>query len=454
MLDHARASFEKLAQRRAMFIGGTLIAILYLDWRVALAAAALCCLLDYLEMKACAATLKARGVLDRDAGLRRSLLRRLRLTGVGATFAVVLFVVGSSLTAPEELRFAPIFFLMSAALYWAVSQHQITSITRSRTLIIAAGVLVVLGGPLATPPAEAASPLWPKALTAACAFYFIHACARGYAASYDRALGQFASVRAALEETARAARQKSDLLRILSHELRTPLNGVLGMAALMRLGRLTTAQRGQIDTIAASAGRLEEVIGQVMDSERLEAGRLRIVKAPVALSSVVDPIIARRRPAAEAKGLTLDVEMTSHAPEVLVMDGDRVGRCMDHLISNAIKFTCAGGVTISISHCADPGPPILFVAVQDSGIGMSDDTLSRMFERFAQDDMTEARPYGGMGLGLWISRISAELMGGDLTVVSAPGAGSTFTLSLIAEEARAGAPSTGARSPFGRTVSE
>lgn len=437
LLDHARTSFTRLAQRRLMFIGGALIAMIYLNGVVAAVGFTLCYALDFIEMKVCAATMKARDSLHDDRDLQRVLMRRLHLTGSASTFAVVLFVVGSSLSAPEELRFIPLLFLVSATLYWAVYQHQIRSIVQSRTFIVGAGVLVILIGPLAASTPEVASPMWPKAMTAACVFYFIHVCARGYAARYDRALGQIASVSEALEESARSARHKSDLLRILSHELRTPLNGVMGMAELMRLAPLPTPQRGQLDTLRASAGRLEELIGQVMDSERLEAGRLRIVKAPVVLSSVIAPILERHRPSAVEKGLTLRLEMAPTTPAVLVIDGDRFGRCLDHLISNAIKFTEKGGVTVTCAHDVQPGPPVLSVEVRDTGIGMSAETMASVFERFSQDNMTEARSYGGLGLGLWISRVSAELMGGDLTVESVVGEGSAFKLTLIAEEAGA-----------------
>ena len=445
LLDHARTSFERVAQRRAMFIGGALIAAVYIDWVVALVGFVLCYALDFAEMKACSATLKARGSLAWDDDLKQTLKRRLHLTGSASTCAVALFIVGSSLAAPEDLRFVPILFLVSAALYWAVYQHQIASIVRSRTIIIAAGVLVIVIGPLVAYAPLAASPHWPKALTTACAFYFIHVCAKGYAARYDRALDQIASIEAALEETAQSARQKSDLLRVLSHELRTPLNGVLGMAELMRLGQLTASQSRQLDMIRASAGRLDELIEQMMDSERLETARLRIIKTPVALSSVLDPVVEKYQTPAEGKGVKLRLEISPQTPPVLVMDGDRVRRCLDHLVSNAVKFTDRGDVTIRCAHAVRPGPPMLTISVQDTGVGMSAETQGLIFKRFSQDNMSEARRYGGMGLGLWISRMSAELMGGDLTVISASGAGSTFTLTLIAEKARAALPALSER---------
>ena len=441
LLDHSRISFERLAQRRTMFVGGAIIAAAYVDWLIALTGFTLCYLLDYAEMKACAATRKARDLLDEDARLRRRLTRRLHVTGSASTFAVVLFIVGSTLVATEALKIIPTLFLISAALYWAVSLHQIKAIARTRAIIIATGVTVILAEPLIAMTPAVASPFWPKALTTAVVFYFIDGCAAAYAKSYDRSLDQIASVRAALEETARSARHKSDLLRVLSHELRTPLNGVMGMAELIRLGPLTDAQRLQVETLRTSAVRLDELIGEVMDSERLEAGRLRIVKAPFRLSSVIDPVIDRHRPGAEAKRLALRVEAPPTLPRMLVIDGDRVRRCLDHLISNAVKFTDAGEVVVRCAHAAQPGPPVLTIEVTDTGIGMTEDTLKSIFERFSQDNMSEARAYGGLGVGLWISRVSAELMGGDLTVKSAPGEGSTFTLTLIAEEAKGAAVS-------------
>ncbi len=121
----------------------------------------------------------------------------------------------------------------------------------------------------------------------------------------------------------------------------------------------------------------------------------------------------------------------------MVIDAARAAQCLDHLISNAVKFTSEGHVRISCSHITSPGPPRLIFKVKDTGIGMSKDAQNRIFQRFAQEDMSESRNYGGVGLGLWNSKIMAELMGGSLGVNSKPGAGSTFTLNLIAEAAPA-----------------
>ena len=440
LLDYARVSFDRLLQRRLMFIGGTLIAIAYLNWMVALVGFIFCYCLDYAEMKASAATLKARDTLASESKLQQQLLKRLLLTGSASTFAVVLFDVGTSLTAPEELRFIPILFLISAALYWAVSQHQIKCIVKARTVILASGALVVAMAPLMMTLPPIASPLWPNALTTACCFYFIHICARAYAANYDVALRQITSIELALIETERSARQRSDLLRILSHELRTPLNGIMGMAGVMELGSLSHLQSEQLATIKASGTRLNGLLTQVMDSELLNSGRLRIIKHPTQMATILHPLFARHGDAAKAKGLKFEVEGISDLPGCVVVDGERLAQCLDNLVGNAIKFTDEGKVSVSCVHHMEPGPPRLIFKIKDTGIGMSDETMARLFQRFSQEDMSESRVYSGMGLSLWICKGAAELMGGDLTAESKPGVGSTFILNLIAEETMDEAP--------------
>ncbi len=433
LIDYARTGFDRLLQRRVMFIGGVLIAIAYLDWVTALIGGVLCYGLDCIEMKACGAVLKARDQLAGDKDLRRVLQRRLHLTGAASTFAVVLFVVGTSLRAPEDLRFIPMMFLVSAALYWTVSQHQIVAITSSRAIIVASGVLVILAVPMTSSTLDLTSLMWPKILTTGCVFYFIHICARAYAATYHRSLQQIIAAERSLREAAQSDQHKSDLLRILSHELRTPLNGILGMAQLLNLGQLTGQQRGQLATITSSGNRLDQLLNEVMDSEQLNTGRLRIIKEPVHLTSFINPILDRHRKAADAKGLRFEVEALTDLPDHVVIDAGRVAQCLDHLISNAIKFTHEGYVKVSCGHTAFPGPPRLTFKVRDTGIGMSKEAQDRIFQRFEQEDMSESRSYGGIGLGLWISKVMADLMGGGLAVNSKVGSGSTFTLNVIAE---------------------
>lgn len=383
LLDYARVSFDRLLQRRLMFIGCTLIAIAYLNWMVALVGFIFCYCLDYAEMKASAATLKARDTLASDSKLQQQLLKRLLLTGSASTFAVVLFDVGTSLTAPEELRFISILFLISAALYWAVSQHQIKCIVKARTVILASGALVVAMAPLMMTLPPIASPLWPNALTTACCFYFIHICARAYAANYDVALRQITSIELALIETERSARQRSDLLRILSHELRKPLNGVMGTAGVMELGSLSHLQSEQLATIKASGTRLNGLLTQVMDSELLNSGRLRIIKHPTQMATILHPLFARHGDAAKAKGLKFEVEGISDLPGRVVVDGERLAQCLDYLVDNAIKFTDEGKVSVSCVHHMEPGPPRLIFKIKDTGIGMSDEPMARLFQRFS-----------------------------------------------------------------------
>lgn len=434
LLDYARTSFERLMLRSVMFLGGVLISAVYLDWLIALVGFVVCYGFDHVEMKTCRALMKARDLLPNSPDLRTKLRNRLSLSALSNTFVTVLFVVVVSLRGPEDLRLIPVMFLISAALYWTISHPQIAEIVRARAIIIGSGVTVILAVPMMTSPAGINLMLLPKTLTTGSVFYFIYICSRAYTAGYNRSLDQIMAVERSLNEVAQSDENKSDLLRILSHELRTPLNGVLGMAQLLSLGQLTAQQRSQLATITESGNRLDALVNEVMDSEHLNTGRIRIIKEPVCLSSFISPIIDRHCEAANKKGVSFEVETLDDLPDQVVIDAGRVEQCLDHLISNAIKFTDHGYVKVGCTHTAHPGPPRLTFCVQDTGIGMSKDAQARIFQRFAQEDMSESRSYGGMGLGLWISNIMAELMGGGISVDSSPGAGSTFTLNLIAEE--------------------
>ena len=227
-----------------------------------------------------------------------------------------------------------------------------------------------------------------------------------------------------------ASQAKTNFLANMSHELRTPFQGLLGMLQLFDNDRLDPAQRHQLRVARDSAQHLLAILNDVLDISRLEAGTLRLQSQPVDLKRMVADVRALMAAPAAQKSLSLQVQVDAAVPPQAAFDDTRVRQVLFNLLSNAIKFTERGGVVLDII----VRDKQLVFGVADTGIGMDERTLPRLFQRFSQGDESTSRRYGGTGLGLEISRSLARLMGGDITVQSTPGVGSRFELLLPLQE--------------------
>jgi signal transduction histidine kinase/ActR/RegA family two-component response regulator len=229
---------------------------------------------------------------------------------------------------------------------------------------------------------------------------------------------------------------KSSFLANMSHEIRTPLNGILGMAQVLGNERLTASQRERVRTILDSGQTLMTLLNDVLDLSKIEAGKLDIQPIDTEIQSVFRHLHKLFLPRALEKSIELSVKIDDRVPKMLKFDYVRIHQCVANLISNAIKFTKAGGVTVSVDHEAvEADECMISVAVSDTGIGISEEAAARLFSEFSQADASTTRQHGGTGLGLAISRKLARMMGGDVTVTSQLGAGSTFTLNFRASVA-------------------
>jgi hypothetical protein len=248
-------------------------------------------------------------------------------------------------------------------------------------------------------------------------------------------------------DAARAARDA--FLATISHEIRTPMNGVIGTADLLLETPLTESQRALVQTITASGDALLAIVNDVLDHSRLDSGRFTVAQDPFDPKACLQGAVDLLRPLAEAKGLALTIRWPEGALPLLVGDPGRLRQIVLNLAGNAIKFTEEGSVTVEVVHGGVPRA--LVVAVQDTGVGIPEASLERIFQRFAQADETVAGRFGGAGLGLSISRRLAEAMGGTLVAASTPGVGSVFTLRLplpVAEDAAASLTDAGAYADF------
>ncbi len=229
----------------------------------------------------------------------------------------------------------------------------------------------------------------------------------------------------------RRQEQERQALEDLTHELRTPFNGMLGMMSLLESTPLTTAQTDYIKTAKGSANHLLTLLNDILDVSALESGKMTLNPEPVQLPALLNEVNALMHPLAVEKQLKFSIVVQTELPAWVLADATRLKQILFNLVNNALKFTDHGGVTLTIvSRPRTDGNTGLAFLVEDTGIGMDDHVLSRLFQRFYQVDGGLARKFGGTGLGLEISQTLARMMGGAIEVESTLGKGSVFTLHL------------------------
>ena len=232
---------------------------------------------------------------------------------------------------------------------------------------------------------------------------------------------------AARDAALEAAKAKSAFLATVSHEIRTPMNGVIGTVSLLLETPLAAEQREYAEQIQRSADSLVTIINDILDFSKIEAGKLTLEAVDFDPREALHDAIDVLAPSAQAKGLELVCDVPAEVPARIHLDPSRWRQMLLNLLGNAVKFTAAGSVRVTLSiEPSSEGDPLLRVTVVDTGIGIKREALARLFEPFSQADGSMTRRYGGTGLGLAIVRQLAELMGGRVGVESAEGRGSTF----------------------------
>lgn len=238
-------------------------------------------------------------------------------------------------------------------------------------------------------------------------------------------------MRRATEAAEAANAAKSAFLANMSHEIRTPMNAVLNVAYLLKHTTLDAPQTDLVDKLDIAGRSLMTLINDILDLSKIEAGKMQLTAAPLDLMRVVNDAMGMITPQAARKRLNCTVRCTADLPARVVGDAHRLGQILNNLLGNAVKFTATGSVALEVSRVGgEEGAVTLQFAVIDTGIGMPEDVQAEVFKPFMQADSTTTRRYGGTGLGLPIVRRLVELMGGEVTLDSAPGEGSTFRVRL------------------------
>ena len=345
---------------------------------------------------------------------RTSLFKRL---GPPAAFTAAWSVMAcwSALHGPMSMRFAAVIILFGLV----VEGLKYATVSWTAMAAIMPGPFIAL---ILTPLMAPRFNVWDKAVVLVTLAGLL-----GYAIDAVRLMrGSAKALEKAEAEAQEASRAKSAFLAMMSHELRTPMNGVLGLAHALRGTELSPRQAEYLEMIEQSGHGLMTILNDILDLSKIEAGRLELEVAPFDVRKLAAQIRLVWSETARLKGLELALDVDPATPTWLSGDAARVRQILMNLVSNALKFTEAGRVTVRIA----PAEGGVALSVSDTGVGMSQEQRARLFTPFVQGDRTIARRFGGTGLGLTICRQLADMMGGEIGVESVPGQGSTFTARL------------------------
>ncbi len=434
ILDYTIGGVQLFWQRMTMYLGAALLAGFYFDPKVA----AFCFLL--VVSSEVYDTLLARRILATREMSQRDARRFLHWIALGTLFsagAVSTFAVLVARMEGAGAHFTSLFMLFAAGLFATMYNHQLLGVLILRLVIYGATFIYIPARDLWIDAPEAASPLSLQLLVVLFVLYFLIDCSMVFLRMYRQNLRHLQKLQEEHERTRAAYEAKSQFLSIISHELRTPLTSMLGSVRIMgsgTVGEIPEKARPLLDIATRNGERLEELINDLLDLQKMEAGQMRYEMEPVDLAEVVADTVESCSSFARIHGVT-HVTRLPAAPVMVRGDRTRLSQVITNILSNATKFSPKGG-TVEIRLLVRDGRARVEIADQGPGIppGMKD----RVFGRFTQVDATDQRKVGGTGLGMSISLNIMREHGGVIDYDSTPGKGTTFFIELdLLDEAAA-----------------
>ncbi len=424
--DYAAVGRALFWQRQVSFIIALAVGAIYFNPRLALASGILVLSSEVFDAWC------FRRLLAEEQAAKPLLRWRLLLIYLGTVLSagmVAFYAVWISIGEVPGNHFVPLFLLFAASLFAAMHNHQIISVISLRLAIYGATFLAIPIRDLVSHRPGFDSPLWTQLITAIIVFYFMVECARAFRKLYITQRRQIEALRVEHEQAMVASRAKSDFLSIVSHELRTPMTSILGSVILARSGKLGQLPE-RIDKILGIAqsncARLADLINDVLDLQKIEAGKMTFAFEEINLQAFVQSAIAMNAPYGERFRVNYVPELPAE-PIYVSSDRNRLNQVLANLLSNAAKFSFEGGaVTVRI----DADTERVRILVIDRGVGLAEAHRKLVFDEFSQVESPDIRRSSGTGLGMNISKRLMESLGGTIDYVKNDGPGTTFFIEL------------------------
>ncbi|WP_102227055.1 sensor histidine kinase [Acidimangrovimonas sediminis] len=433
MRDYSRSGDAHLGQRVVIYAAALALASYYYDPLISIVCLALIAFSETLDIFIHKAVF--RNTATDMATVRRNFALLFVSTVLGSS-NVVFYAMSIALVEKPATHFMPFFFLFAGSIFSALNDNQVLFLLRTRLALYGATFLAIPILDIVRTGAGVHSPEWNELFTSVFVLFFITEISRAFVRIYRLQLRQMVDLRDQAEKAKVASRAKSEFLSVMSHELRTPMtsiNGAVGLAASGTAGPLTPGLENLLRIAQSNCRRLSNLINDILDLQKIEAGRMDFRADPIELHAFLEKSCAVNR--YYANSLNVGYETASAIPgRRVVVRGDeqRLDQVMSNLLSNAAKFSGSGQVvTVGLSvHGARAR-----IEVIDRGVGLSEDKRDLVFDKFSQIDSSDNRRIGGTGLGMNISRQIVEAHGGTVDYRRNAGPGTTFFIDLpLAED--------------------